>query len=86
VRNAEGGRLLDTRQRFDRAIDFHRGNLLAAAIDDFLEAPGDMDVPVRVDATQVAGAEPPAAERRRSESGSSRYPRKTSGPRTTISP
>ena len=67
VRNAECSRLLDAWQRFDREIDLSRRDLFAAAVDDLLDAPRDMNVTLRVDATEVARAKPRARELGRGE-------------------
>jgi hypothetical protein len=45
-----------------RGVDFRRGQLETAAIDDFLDASGDEQVAVLIEMPEVAGAKPAVAK------------------------
>ena len=67
-------------------IDLQRADLLAAAIDDFLEPAGQPQIAVRVDRPLVAGAEPAVGEALRWRRDCSHNRAVTLRPRITTSP
>ena len=64
VGQREGDRLRHRRMVEQRLVDLARRDLLAAAIDDLLEPPGQAQIAVLVDPPLIAGAQPPLGEGR----------------------
>ncbi len=58
VRHGEGHHLCHGRMVHQHAIDLERADLLAATVDDLLEASGEVQIAVLIKGTLVAGAEP----------------------------
>jgi hypothetical protein len=69
VRNAERRRVGDTGERAQHRIDLERRNLVAAAIDHFLDAADEVKLSVGVESREVAHPEPSVDEARGIESG-----------------
>jgi hypothetical protein len=63
MRNAKRGRFPDPFERLEHTVDLYRRDLFAATVDDFLDAPGDIDVPIFIRMTQITGAKPVADKR-----------------------
>ena len=55
---ADDGDLANGRVPIQQVLDFHHGNVLAAANDNVLGASGDADVTVGIHASEIAGVEP----------------------------
>ena len=62
VGDGKGDHLLDGRMFHQHVIDLERRDLLAAAVDDFLEASGDFQIAVTIEESLVAGTEPATGE------------------------
>ena len=62
VCNSKGDHLLDGRMFHQHIVDFEGRDLLAAPVDDFLEASGDFQITVAIEEPLVAGAEPAACK------------------------
>jgi hypothetical protein len=62
VRDAEAHHLRHGRVVHEDLVDLARAHLLAAAVDDLLQAPGEADVALGVHRALVTGAEPPLGE------------------------
>ena len=60
--NGERGGVLDVGMREQCFLDLGRRDLLAAAVDDLLEAAGDDEIAVAIQHALIAGAEPPVDE------------------------
>ena len=60
VRRCDDGKLADPGVAEQPVLDLRRGDVLAAADDELLAAPGDLEEPGLVDPRHVAGAEPAA--------------------------
>ena len=56
--HGEGNHLHDGGMVQQHAIDFERADLLAAAVDDFLQAAGQAQIALAVECALIAGAEP----------------------------
>ena len=62
MRHGEGRRFRDRGVRKQRVVDFARRHLFAAAVDDFLDPPGQEQETVAIEVPFVPGAEPRAEE------------------------
>ena len=62
VGNGKGQGLLDGSMIKQRLIDFGGRNFLAAAVDDLLQAAGDLEIAVLIHVALVAGVEPAMGE------------------------
>ena len=62
--NAKDYRLSDRRMLQQRLLNQSRRDLLAAAIDDFLQPTGDEQIAIRIEMAEIAGAEPTFRESR----------------------